>query len=223
MDCLFNKQVPLSNFDSIIFKPKGKTFITGIAFSYDFFYDKNFIGDLMSESQFNYLTNSLNDELYSYWPCTLCLCFGYLFSPCTFGLSFMCPNMCISSAKENFINKLEYFNSKYFNAKMINITYHQKCSTSWLKLTRLDIDYSKYKSIDIKDNKYEKDENIIQTNTINMRLITSDNELINNDKINNTSLIKEKSLKYNDKDKEKTIKENDKLSEASTNQSYHLK
>lgn len=40
MDCIFNKQVPLSNFDSIIFKPKGKTFITGIAFSYDFFYEK---------------------------------------------------------------------------------------------------------------------------------------------------------------------------------------
>lgn len=162
----------------------------------------------MSESQFNYLTNSLNDELYSYWPCTLCFCFGYLFSPCTFGLSFMCPNMCISSAKENFISKLEYFNSKYFNAKMINITYHQKCSTSWLKLTRLDIDYSKYKSIDIKDNKYEKDNNI-QTNTINMRLIASDNDQINNDKINS---IKEKSIKYNDK-----------LSEASTNQSYHVK
>lgn len=223
MDCLFNRQIPLSTFDSIIFKPKGKTFISGIAFSYDFFYDKNFIGDLMADSQFNYLTNALNDELYSYWPCTLCFCFGYLFSPCTLGLSFLCPNMCITSAKENFIKKLEYFNSKYFNPKMINITYHQKCSTSWLKLERLDLDYSKSKSIDIKDYKYDKLNSLNDSNAINMMLISKDkNDIINKNIIDKDNIVEERNYSNNkmrSKEKSDNKENSDKNSETSTNPS----
>lgn len=134
MDCLFNKQIPQSSNNELIFPPAGKTFITGLAFSYQFYYDPTILGSKIKETQFNYLMNSLNDELYTYWPCPLCFYSGYLFSPCTLGLSFFCPYTCIGEARKHFNEKLEHYNRNHFNPKGLNLTYHQKCSSSWLKL-----------------------------------------------------------------------------------------
>ena len=88
----------------------------------------------MKEAQFSFLTNSLNEELYSHWPCTMCIAVGYIFSPCTLGLSFLCPWNCISTSKEIFLEKLAFYNQQYFNPKCIHLTYHENCSTSWIKL-----------------------------------------------------------------------------------------
>lgn len=138
MDCYFNKYIPKSTNSELIFPPVGKTFITGIAYSYQYFYDPTFLSPYMKETQFNYLMNSLNDELYSYWPCNLCFYFGYFCSPCTLGLSFLCPYNCIGAAKENFENKLEIYNKNHFNPKGLHLSYQQHCSTSWLQLSILN-------------------------------------------------------------------------------------
>lgn len=135
MDCIFNSYIPKPSQNEMIFKPSSKTFINGISSSYDFYYDHSILGPYMKEAQFNYLTNCLNDELYRNWPCTLCFVCGYLCSPCTLGLSFCCPYGCIKTAKENFMNKLEHYNSQHFEPKGLSISYHQKCSTSWIKIT----------------------------------------------------------------------------------------
>ena len=89
----------------------------------------------MKEAHFNYLTNCLNEEIYRSWPCTLCFICGYLCSPCTLGISLCCPYSCIKPAKESFLNKIEYYNSQHFVPRGILLSYHQKCSTSWVKLT----------------------------------------------------------------------------------------
>lgn len=135
MDCLFNKYIPdPKSQQELIFKPEGKTFITGIAPGYNFIYNKQVLEPYIKEAQFSFLTNSLNEELYSHWPCTMCIAFGYVFSPCTLGLSFLCPWNCISTSKEIFLEKLAFYNQQYFNPKSIHLTYHQNCSTSWIKL-----------------------------------------------------------------------------------------
>ena len=41
MDCLFNKKIPTSTKDKIILRPTSKTFITGLAGSYDEKYPKS--------------------------------------------------------------------------------------------------------------------------------------------------------------------------------------
>ena len=157
MDFIFNKQIPNSNSNELIFPPLGKTFITGLSYSYRFYYDPNFIGPYMKEAQFNYLMNSLNDELYSYWPCCICFYFGYTMSLCTLGLSFLCPNFCVSSAKKTFLEKLEYYNNEHFNPKGLNLTYYQKCSTSWLSFKIL----STTETLSQKNKKDQKDKQLI--------------------------------------------------------------
>lgn len=133
MDCLFNKSIPDSSKTELIFKPDSKTFITGIASSYNFYYDPS-LESYMKESQFIFLTNSLNEELIAHWPCTICIIFSYIASPCTIGLSFLCPWSCISTSKNCFLEKLSFYNQQYFNPKCLNLSYNQKCSTSWIKL-----------------------------------------------------------------------------------------
>jgi hypothetical protein len=135
MDCIFNSYIPKPRSNEIIYKPSSKTFINGLASSYDFYYDHSLIGPFMKEAHFNYLTNCLNEELYRNWPCTICFLCGYICSPCTLGLSFFCPYSCIKLAKENFINKLEHYNSQHFLPKGLSLSYQQKCSTSWVLLT----------------------------------------------------------------------------------------
>ena len=65
MDCIFNKRIPKSSDNELIFRPIGKTFITGIAYSYHFFYDPTVLSPYIKETQFNFLMNSLNEELFS--------------------------------------------------------------------------------------------------------------------------------------------------------------
>lgn len=158
MDCLFNKIIPLpESSNEIIFKPSSKTFINGLAASYDFIYDSSILCQYMKESQFVHLTDSLNEELLRSWPCTICLALGYLCSPCSLGLSFLCPYSCISSAKEAFSIKLNDFNKNYFEPKGLYLSYHQKCSTSWVKLSVLNdkkLPYSGSNSTNINTNSY---------------------------------------------------------------------
>ena len=152
MEYLFNMQIPDSSKEELIFRPIGKTFITGIAQEYKFYYDYNFLNSHISEKQFNNLFISLNDDLITYWPCWICFYGAYFACPCTCGLAFFCPNSCITVAKENFMNKLNHYNKEYFNPKGLQVTYKQKCSTSWLSVTKIDIvleDKSTIAEIDI--------------------------------------------------------------------------
>ena len=176
MDYFFNKKIPNSSESELIFPPGSKTFVSGLASSYSFSYDSSFMSPYMKETQFNFLMNSLNDELFSYWPCSLCFYFGYACSPCTLGLSFLCPNSCISTAKEHFINKIEYYNSQHFEPKGLRLSYHQTCSTSWVKLSILSSGGSLR---DINTNKINEKENEFQNkNDITISSIDTQNKFL---------------------------------------------
>jgi hypothetical protein len=68
------------------------------------------------------------------WPCCYCFSFGYLFSVCTLGMSFCAPHLCISEAKHTLDKSLLRANEYILNKKGLHISYHSKCSTSWLQI-----------------------------------------------------------------------------------------
>lgn len=53
----------------------------------------------MSELEFGEAIQRLNGVLQDYWPCNLCFYFGYLCCPCTLGLSFLGPRLCVSDVR----------------------------------------------------------------------------------------------------------------------------
>lgn len=54
------------------------------------------------------------------------------------GLSFCLPSFCISEAKISLLNSIKEANENMFNKKNLNLSYQQKCSTSWLQIDILD-------------------------------------------------------------------------------------
>ena len=120
MDCLFNMQIPKSTEYEYIIRPEGKityafkkigkTFVSGVASSYSANYNHELLKNYISKEDFKYMINCFNEILFQYWPCPLCFCIGYLFSPCTLGLSFLLPGVCINDAETNLRGSLEYFN-----------------------------------------------------------------------------------------------------------------
>ena len=74
-------------------------FINGLSSRYSDSYPKELIG-IMSERDFKDVVQKLNEILITFWPCYPCYLFGYIFAPCTVGLSFLCPWTCISQAEE---------------------------------------------------------------------------------------------------------------------------
>ena len=83
MDCLFNLQIPPSSENVVVLRPQGnllkpsakekyitihvnligKTFITGVASSYDNTYDEARLGNHMKQNEFAYLIGYLNDTV----------------------------------------------------------------------------------------------------------------------------------------------------------------
>ena len=93
MDFLFNCIfVPRSTAGkTLIIRPSGKTFITSFAKSYSTEYSKETLGDKMTEIELQTLIDSYNTTISTFWPCMLCILFGYLLAPLTCCLSFYCP------------------------------------------------------------------------------------------------------------------------------------
>lgn len=100
MDPLFNKLVPESKPKIFIVRPRGKTFITGLASAYDDdFFNEHILGRNISESDFSKIISKLNEIIIDNWPCSLCQLIGYCLCPCTLGLSFIFPGWSISETK----------------------------------------------------------------------------------------------------------------------------
>ncbi|OMJ76327.1 hypothetical protein SteCoe_24313 [Stentor coeruleus] len=132
MDCIFNKQIPESTEKIVIIRPSSKTFITGLASSYDETYPK-ILQSRVSVEEWSAALAKINEALFYYWPCFMCMSFGYCFSPCTLGLSFCLPGMRINEAKQKVIQEMNSIN-KDFSRKGMKLKLVQKCSTSWIEV-----------------------------------------------------------------------------------------
>ena len=98
LDWLFNMQIPESTEHVIVVRPTGKTFITGLAQSYSEDYDQKVFEDYLTKQEYTRIMESINDVLFNFFPCPMCLFCGYLLALPTLGLSFLMPNVCISDA-----------------------------------------------------------------------------------------------------------------------------
>ncbi len=150
MDCAFNKLIPEETNTRIILRPTSKTFINGLASTYDTTYNP-LLKDYITEKEYHYVVNKVVDELSMMWPCCFCFTYGYLFSICTLGLSFCFPNFCISEAKITLLKSIEDVNKSILNKKGLKLSYQQKCSASWLQ-----IDVIEGREVVIKENKGAK-------------------------------------------------------------------
>ena len=103
MDSIFNRcTIPESTPLVLIVRPSGKTWVTGMASSFDVdSYDPLFFTPTgLTERVYRHILDQLNDLLYSNWPCMLCQCLGYSLCLCTLSLSFMYPSEDVSRAEK---------------------------------------------------------------------------------------------------------------------------
>lgn len=142
MDYLLGKCVrPKSTEDCVIIKPKCKykqqdlipklyfytliftfilmyviarTFITGIAKGYYADYDAKNLRGYLTEAEYEVMLKNLNEAVTKFWPCPMSESIGYLFCPCSCGLSFCLPNICIKEGEASMRTQIEYYNEYRF-------------------------------------------------------------------------------------------------------------
>lgn len=144
MDCIFNKKIPKSTNKHLVLRPNAKTFVNGIASSYEIVYFEE-LKPYVREIEYTHHMTRIIEGLTIMWPCMYCLSVGYLCSLCTFGLSFCLPNICISEAVASFLQDIDEANREFFNPNKLHLSLQRRCCTSWLQ-------------IDINDEEEEKEE-----------------------------------------------------------------
>ena len=137
-DWLFNMQIPATTDDCVIVRPTSKTFVTGLAQSYDEEFDFEVLGKHMTRVEFNNMMERLNDNLSSQFPCIYCRIAAYVFCPLTFGLSFLCPAQCINDAEESLRHGITRNNRRWLNQRGIDMTLRKQFGTSWIELRIVD-------------------------------------------------------------------------------------
>ena len=157
MDCLFNKQIPDSTPTRLILRPNSKTFINGIASSYEIIYYEE-LKPYVRQIEYNHHMTRIIEGLTAMWPCIYCFSFGYICSLCTLGLSFCLPNICISEAVEFFTHDIEEVNSSFFNKNKLHLSLQRRCCTSWLQIDILDSDNNEEQA-QINNNTKKKEDN----------------------------------------------------------------
>lgn len=131
-DCIFNTQIPTSEPTRVIIRPSAGTFVTGIAKQYSEVYPFALDG-YVTEREYNTIMQSINDMLFTYFPCPLCWCFGYICCIPTLGLSLCCPAICVNDAESNLRNMINRINRQKLEYKNIKLVLRKQCSTSWLE------------------------------------------------------------------------------------------
>lgn len=113
--------------------PASKTWVNGLAQTYSEEYDEPRLRNFIDRRTYLDIMERINDTLINYFPCPLCMCFGYLFAIFTCGLSFLCPYICISDAENNVRDFIERLNRKKLKDRRVHLTLRKKCGTSWLE------------------------------------------------------------------------------------------
>ena len=132
-DWLFNMQVPDSTATIIVQRPTGKTFINGLAQEYSDEYNEKAFEGYLTRREFQTIMESINDALFSYFPCPMCLFCGYFLALPTLGLSLLMPNIGIRDAENQVRRQIEKANIKKLREKGVELVLRKKCSTSWLE------------------------------------------------------------------------------------------
>lgn len=133
MDCIFNKNIPKSDENTFIFRPTNKTWINGMSNNYELA-DYPALYTYVDKRNLSQVFTRINEDLFTYWPCPTCFCYGYLFSLCTLGISFLCTYTCIKDAKASLHSNIERFNEKVFAPAGLLMSYKTMCCTSYIEI-----------------------------------------------------------------------------------------
>ena len=133
MECVFNNFVPSSTETTVIVNPTGRTFVTGLSFSYDNSYPPQ-LKSYIDEKSYTNTINDINNIIANYWPCFCARLIGYWCCPCSLGLSFCLPELCIGDAEEALQRMFDHINQTTFHTTGLKIRLVKKCSTSWLEI-----------------------------------------------------------------------------------------
>ena len=137
MDCLFNRCIPEGSSKVLVIRPNSKTFVTGLAASYDETYPKVLNGRLSAEEWSGHMAK-INEALFFYWPCFMCVSFGYCFAVCTLGLSLCFPGLRVLEAKKRVKAEILGIN-KDCVGKGLRFELRHKCCTSWIEVHLEDL------------------------------------------------------------------------------------
>jgi hypothetical protein len=114
---------------------RGLRFVNGVSSHYDETFHPELERSRLSKAEFISAITRVNETLATYWPCGMCFCFGYVCSPCTLGLSFLGPKICVSAAEEYMLRQLEYLNhSDPFQQASMTWRLHKRCLHSWIEV-----------------------------------------------------------------------------------------
>eukprot|EP00354_Favella_ehrenbergii_P007443 CAMPEP_0170469304 /NCGR_PEP_ID=MMETSP0123-20130129/12174_1 /TAXON_ID=182087 /ORGANISM="Favella ehrenbergii, Strain Fehren 1" /LENGTH=143 /DNA_ID=CAMNT_0010736119 /DNA_START=9 /DNA_END=440 /DNA_ORIENTATION=+ len=133
LDWLFNMQIPESTDSIVVIRPSAKTFVNGIASTYDEEYDARLKGRV-SEFEFTDMIEKLNDQLSSMFPCNLCWVLGYVLCPFSLGLSLLIPYQCIKDAEESLLHRINRNNRKLLLSRGVEMVLVKRRGTSWIEL-----------------------------------------------------------------------------------------
>lgn len=132
-----DRKIPQNTSTTFIFPPNGRRFVNGLSDSYDVKYYEQF-KPYISELEFTHNMDRLLDGFNVMWPCDLCFYFGWICSVCTLGLSFLCPNICITDAHQSFLEDIRKFNENKFKSKHLFLSLQKRCCISWLQIDIID-------------------------------------------------------------------------------------
>eukprot|EP00347_Sterkiella_histriomuscorum_P019708 403340592 len=136
LDCIFNRFIPETADELLIVRPDGKTFVNGLAQTFDASYpnDHELLTKNLTQKEYQMILETINDTLYTYFPCPLCQCFGYCLCPCTLGLSFLIPYSCVRDASIECNKAIQVINQKKFHSKNMHLELKIQRQTSWLEI-----------------------------------------------------------------------------------------
>jgi len=111
---------------------KGRHFVSGLAYSYDEASYPEELSGLLTSEELRDIVRRLNCTIQDFWPCSTVMAIGYVFIPCTLGLSLLCPSMCVGEAElavERFLESQTY-KAKFFDRKISFRLVKSCCSCS---------------------------------------------------------------------------------------------
>ena len=115
MDCIFNRKIPKSTNKHLVLRPNAKTFVNGIASSYEIIYFEE-LKPYVREIEYTHHMTRIIEGLTIMWPCVYCLSVGYLCSICTF------------------LMDIDEANKEFFHPNKLHLSLQRRCCTSWLQI-----------------------------------------------------------------------------------------
>ena len=134
---LFGCLIPESTESTVVIRPTGKTFVTGMASQYDEEFDDERLSKYISQREYTLMMEDINDSVDGMFPCLFCWLIGYILCPFTFGLSLLLPAQCVNDAEDNMKYLCTRYNRRLLNEKNIKMVFTKTWCTSWIELRLL--------------------------------------------------------------------------------------